>query len=79
MPLIYLDACLLIYLVEQDPVFSDRVAEAIGRHADEAVDLLRDQLISAITAEFRDGQLPFEALYPMVMIIRRLYPKVGSG
>jgi predicted nucleic acid-binding protein len=29
--LIYLDACLLICLVEQDPVFSDRIIEAIGQ------------------------------------------------
>lgn len=29
--LIYLDSCLLIYLVEQDPMFSDQVVSAIGR------------------------------------------------
>lgn len=34
MALIYLDACLLIYVVEQDPVFAGPVAEAIGREAD---------------------------------------------
>ena len=34
MALIYLDACLLIYMVEQDPVFAGPVVEAIGREAD---------------------------------------------
>ena len=34
MALIYLDACLLAYVVEQDPVFSGPVVEAIGRETD---------------------------------------------
>lgn len=53
--------------VDQDPVLAEKIIDA-----DEAVDLLRDKLIGNITAEFRDGQLPFDALYPMVMVIRRL-------
>ena len=42
------------------------------QETDEAVDLLRDKLTSDVTQEFHEGRLPFEALYPMIMIIRRL-------
>ncbi|HEX3885518.1 MAG TPA: PIN domain-containing protein [Stellaceae bacterium] len=34
MGLIYLDACLLIYLVERHPVWGDRLAEMLGGPAD---------------------------------------------
>jgi arsenate reductase len=64
-----------------EPMLHDAIKSYVDRDlalaektidADEAVDLLRDKLIADITAAFRDGQLPFEALYPMVMVIRRL-------
>jgi phosphate transport system protein len=53
--------------VDQDPELAEKTIAA-----DEAVDLLRDKLIADITEEFRSGKLPFDALYPMVMVIRRL-------
>jgi len=40
--------------------------------SDEAVDLLRDKLTSDLMTTFRDGSLPFDALYPLIMVIRRL-------
>jgi len=54
--------------------FIDQDAELAGRtiEGDEAVDLLRDKLTADVTREFREGQLPFEALYPLIMVIRRL-------
>jgi len=53
--------------VEQDAGLASRTIET-----DEAVDLLRDTLIKDVTREFRDGKLPFEALFPLIMVIRRL-------
>lgn len=53
--------------VEQDADLASRTIEG-----DEAVDLLRDQLTADVTREFREGKLPFEALYPLIMVIRRL-------
>jgi phosphate transport system protein len=53
--------------VDQDPELASRTIEG-----DEAVDLLRDKLTSDVTREFHEGKLPFEALYPLIMVIRRL-------
>lgn len=53
--------------VDQDSGLASRTIES-----DEAVDLMRDQLTADVTREFHEGQLPFEALYPLVMVIRRL-------
>jgi phosphate transport system protein len=53
--------------VEQDADLASRTIEG-----DEAVDLLRDKLTGDVTREFREGKLPFEALYPLIMVIRRL-------
>ena len=53
--------------VEQNPDLASRTIES-----DEAVDLLRDKLTADVTREFREGKLPFEALYPLIMAIRRL-------
>jgi len=53
--------------VDQDPALASKTIET-----DEAVDLLRDQLIKDVTREFRENRLPFEALFPMIMVIRRL-------
>lgn len=53
--------------VDQDPELASRTIEG-----DEAVDLLRDKLTSDVTREFREGKMPFEALYPLIMVIRRL-------
>ncbi len=53
--------------VEQDAGLASQTIET-----DEAVDLLRDKLIKDVTREFRDGKLPFEALFPLIMVIRRL-------
>ncbi len=53
--------------VNQDPELASKTIEA-----DETVDLVRDKLITDLTSAFRDGQLPFEALYPLIMVIRRL-------
>ena len=54
--------------------FVDQNLELAHRtiETDEAVDLLRDKLTSDVTRVFREGQLPFEALYPLIMVIRRL-------
>ena len=52
---------------DQDPAVASRTIET-----DEAVDLLRDNLTADVTRDFREGRLPFEALYPLIMIIRRL-------
>ena len=53
--------------VDQDAELASRTIET-----DEAVDLLRDKLASDVTQEFREGRLPFEALYPLINVIRRL-------
>ena len=53
--------------VNQDPVLARKIIES-----DEAVDLLRDKLTTDIMGTFQDGSLPFEALYPLIMVIRRL-------
>lgn len=53
--------------VDQDSALASRTIEG-----DEAVNLLRDKLSSDVTREFREGHLPFEALYPLIMVIRRL-------
>lgn len=53
--------------VDQDPDLASKTIES-----DEAVDLLRDKLTADVTREFREGKLPFEALYPLIMVIRRL-------
>jgi phosphate transport system protein len=53
--------------VDQDPGLASRTIES-----DEAVDLMRDKLTADVTREFREGHLPFEALYPLIMIVRRL-------
>lgn len=53
--------------VEQDAALATRTMET-----DEAVDLLRDKLVSEVTREFREGRLPFEALYPLINVMRRL-------
>jgi len=39
---------------------------------DEAVDLLRDKLTKDLTALYKEGRLPFDALNPLVMVARRL-------
>jgi phosphate transport system protein len=53
--------------VDQDADLASKTIET-----DEAVDLLRDKLTTDVTREFREGRMPFEALYPLIMIIRRL-------
>jgi phosphate transport system protein len=53
--------------IDQDPDLAGKTIET-----DDAVDLLRDKLTTDVTQEFRDGRMPFEALYPLIMIIRRL-------
>ena len=53
--------------VEQNADIASRTIEG-----DEAVDLLRDKLTTDVTREFREGKMPFEALYPLIMVIRRL-------
>ncbi|MEW6337204.1 MAG: phosphate signaling complex protein PhoU [Acidobacteriota bacterium] len=63
------------------PMLHDAIEAFVGQDADlarrtiesdEAVDLLRDKLTADVTQSFRDGSLPFEALYPLVMVARRL-------
>jgi len=53
--------------VDQDAALASRIIET-----DEAVDLLRDKLASDFTRDFQEGRLPFEALYPLINVIRRL-------
>lgn len=53
--------------VEEDPTLASKTIET-----DEAVDLLRDELIKDVTRKFREGSLPFEAVFPLIMVIRRL-------
>jgi phosphate transport system protein len=53
--------------VHQDPDLARRTVET-----DEVVDLLRDQLTGDLTRAYRAGELPFEALMPLVMVARRL-------
>jgi phosphate transport system protein len=53
--------------VRQDPELARRTIEA-----DEAVDLLRDKVMEELTRAYHDGQLPFEAFNPLVMLARRL-------
>ena len=64
-----------------EPMLHDSIRSFVDQNAslasktietDEAVDLLRDKLASDITTEFREGRLPFEALYPLINVIRRL-------
>lgn len=53
--------------VKQDPELASRTAES-----DAAVDLLRDKASSDLTRALRDGELPFDSLYPLMMVVRRL-------
>ena len=53
--------------VRQDATLATQTIET-----DEAVDLMRDQLAANVTRDYRQGDLPFEALYPMMNVIRRL-------
>ncbi len=53
--------------VRQDPNLASKTIQS-----DEAVDLLRDKLTSEITNACRDGQIPFDALYPLIMVVRRI-------
>lgn len=53
--------------VRQDPDLARKTIET-----DEVVDLLRDQLTGDLTQSYRTGELPFEALMPLVMVARRL-------
>ena len=53
--------------VRQDPDLARKTIES-----DEAVDLQRDQLTAELMESFSAGALPLEALYPLVMIARRL-------
>jgi arsenate reductase len=53
--------------VDQDPKLANQTIAS-----DEAVDLFRDKLTADVMQAFRDGRLPFEALYPLISVIRRL-------
>jgi phosphate transport system protein len=53
--------------LSQEPELAKQTIET-----DEAVDLLRDSLSADLTQAFRDGELPFEALLPLIMVARRL-------
>ncbi len=53
--------------VDQDSALASKTIES-----DEAVDLLRDKLTTDVMEAFRHGSLPFEAVYPLIMVIRRL-------
>jgi phosphate transport system protein len=53
--------------VTQDPDLARRTIES-----DEVVDLQRDHLTSELMESFRAGTLPLDALYPLVMVARRL-------
>jgi len=53
--------------VDEDAALATKTIET-----DDAVDLLRDSLTADVTREFREGRLPFEALYPLMNVIRRL-------
>jgi phosphate transport system protein len=53
--------------VDQDAQLASRTIET-----DEAVDQLRDQLTADMTREFQEGRIPFEALYPILMVVSRL-------
>ncbi len=53
--------------VEQDAELARRTIEG-----DEAVDLLRNQLIADLTQAFHNGEIPFEGFLPLTNVIRRL-------
>ncbi|MFP5461381.1 MAG: type II toxin-antitoxin system VapC family toxin [Gammaproteobacteria bacterium] len=57
MSLIYLDTCLLIYLVEQDPVFSSRIAEAIEREPAASFAISPLVRMECLVRPLRDGNL----------------------
>ncbi|MGV8042414.1 MAG: phosphate signaling complex protein PhoU [Thermoanaerobaculaceae bacterium] len=54
--------------------FANQDAELARRtiETDEAVDLLRDKLTDDLTSLYKQGNLPFEALNPLVQVARRL-------
>ena len=54
--------------------FVDRDGDLATRtmESDEAVDLLRDKLAKDVTRDFQEGRVPFEALGPLLSVIRRL-------
>jgi predicted nucleic acid-binding protein len=54
---IYLDACLLIYLVEQDPVYSGHVAEALRRAPDARFAISPLVRMECLVRPVRDGNL----------------------
>jgi phosphate transport system protein len=53
--------------IEQD---ADLARQTIA--GDEAVDLLRNQLTRDLTQAFHNGELPFDALIPLMNVVRRL-------
>lgn len=53
--------------IEQDAELARRTIEA-----DDAVDLLRNQLSSDLTQAFQNGEIPFDALIPLMNVVRRL-------
>lgn len=53
--------------VDHDAALASRTMES-----DEAVDLLRDKVAKDVTRDFQEGRLPFDALGPMLNVIRRL-------
>jgi phosphate transport system protein len=53
--------------IEQDADLARRTIEG-----DEAVDLLRNQLTADLTQAFHNGEIPFDALIPLMNVVRRL-------
>jgi len=53
--------------LDQDPEIARRTIEA-----DDGVDVLRDSLNLNLTQAYRDGEIPFESLNPLIHVTRRL-------
>jgi predicted nucleic acid-binding protein len=60
---IYLDSCLLVYLIEEHPERADRVRQAIAAHADEPFAVSPLVRMECLVKPLRDGDLALAKRY----------------
>lgn len=63
MGLIYLDSCLLIYLVERDPVRAPRVRRAIAENSDDSFAVSALVRLECLVYPLRSGDLCLQRRY----------------
>lgn len=74
MGLIYLDSCLLIYAVERDPLYGERVLEAIESHADARLAISPLVELECLVKPIRSANLVLQRYYEDVFEQLELLP-----